>query len=353
MLKASSQGMGRCAVVMKITQRHIEMARKAGSCRIDYSAGQNVQDISQDKLKWVEDFLHRESVCAAKTIIRTFQKINIIGLPALSDLAFSGAGYGDGDGYGYGCKNCYAETYAHRFWKERKFTDVQCHEDRLDQPLRWKKPRKVFVNSMSDLFHPDVPAEFIGRVFAVMSDCPQHVFQILTKCPDSMLKVFRILGDTVFKEIVGFPSNVWLGVSVEDQKTADERMPILLKTSASVRFVSFEPALGYLNLKKIAVHGGYVNALRGARPAYKPIGWIIMGGESGPNARPMYPDWARKVRDDCQEAGVPFFFKQWGALEPMELAEDKRAAPWRSDTRGHESWSLHEFSKNIQKHSKR
>lgn len=195
-----------------------------------------------------------------------------------------------------GCKNCYAE----RDWKRlsampqtvyfgRKFTDVATHNDRLGQPLRWKRPRRIFVNSMSDLFHLDVPDDFIERVFAVMAHAKQHTFQVLTKRPDRMRHVARYIAD-----INGRPlPNVWLGVSVEDQETADERIPILLDTPAAVRWISAEPLLGPINL-------------------HERLDWVVAGGESGPNARPMHPDWLRSLRDQCNAAGVDFLFKQWG-----------------------------------------
>lgn len=236
-----------------------------------------------------------------------------------------------------GCRNCYAETIANRFWGDRKFTDIQCHEDRLSQPLRWKKPRRVFVNSMSDLFHEDVPNAFIDKVFAVMALSTQHTFQILTKRPERMWKYCIFMGDERFSdrwdaarnwlmsiqprreiktmgryEYIGimmayqkFPlPNAWLGVSIEDQKTADDRVPILLQTPAAVRFVSYEPALGSVDFTHDLC-------------ADESIDWIIMGGESGQHARPMNPDWARSVRDQCQEAGVPFFMKQMAKKTPI------------------------------------
>jgi protein gp37 len=234
-----------------------------------------------------------------------------------------------------GCKNCYAERIANRFWGDRKFTDVVCHEDRLEIPLSWKKPRRVFVNSMSDLFHKDVPFEFVDRVFAVMGRSQHHTFMILTKRPDRMLEYFKSeklyervlnqaykldskllvqdeglgIGISNLSESAWALPNVWLGVSVENQKAADERIPYLLKTPAAVRFVSCEPLLGPVdldtvvraNLKNVRLAGGSEG-----------IDWVIAGGESGPGARPMHPDWARSLRDQCQAAGVPFFFKQWG-----------------------------------------
>lgn len=218
-----------------------------------------------------------------------------------------------------GCKNCYGERIAKRFWGERKFTDVQCHADRLDQPLHWKKPRRVFVNSMSDLFHEDVPDDFIADVFGVIMDqkAQRHTFQILTKRPYRMMKWF--------KAWINVPlHNIWLGVSVENQ---DEvwRIETLLQTPAAVRFVSCEPLLDAIGLNladKTHLGGapwGDVSRFTDAyvRAPYNALDWIIVGGESGPGARPMNPDWARSIRDQCQAAGVPFFMKQMSKKAPI------------------------------------
>ena len=202
-----------------------------------------------------------------------------------------------------GCKNCYAETIAKRFWGERKFTDVRCHEDRLDQPLRWKKPSQIFVISMSDLFHPDVPEAFIDRVLDVISACPQHTFQVLTKLPELLQqKLYGFAAGARCRELGGgdYCPNLWLGVSVEDQKTADERIPLLLQVPAAVRWVSYEPALGLVDFEAVPSLTGQIN-------------WVVCGGESGPNARPFDVQWARVVRDQCKAAGVPFFMKQVGS----------------------------------------
>jgi protein gp37 len=205
-----------------------------------------------------------------------------------------------------GCKNCYAEVLAKRFWGERKFTDVQCHPERLEQPLHWRKPSRVFVNSMSDLFHPDVPDEFIYSVWNIISQSPQHTYQILTKRPERM---FRRLSN------LGFRENVWIGVSVEDQATADDRIPLLLQTPAAVRFVSCEPLLGPVDLSEW-LFPDETHPSHGILTGDPQLDWVIVGGESGPHARPMHPDWARSLRDQCQAAGVPFFFKQWGQWLP-------------------------------------
>lgn len=201
-----------------------------------------------------------------------------------------------------GCKNCYAErvfprAYATSARLGREFTDVRCHPVRLNQPVRWKRPRKIFVNSMSDLFHEAVPDEFIWDIFDVMFRTHQHTYQILTKRADRMLKFCS--SERAFAKPL---PNVWLGVSVEDQETADERIPLLLQTPAAVRFVSYEPALGPVDFRLTP----------NPSPLTPSLDWVICGGESGPHARPMHPDWARSVRDQCQAAGVPFFFKQWG-----------------------------------------
>ncbi|MDH5477805.1 MAG: phage Gp37/Gp68 family protein [Nitrospinota bacterium] len=205
-----------------------------------------------------------------------------------------------------GCKNCYAERMSRRLGKIKgsgyppadPFA-VTIHPDRLEEPLKWRKPSRVFVCSMGDLFHEKVPRDFIHRVIYIPRVFPQHTFMFLTKRPQRMREVLlspiRYMLPLHYKE--GFPLlNVWLGVSIEDQTTADDRIPWLLHTPAAKRFVSFEPALEPVDMT----------------PYLSELDWVIMGGESGPGARPMHPDWARKVRDDCKETGAPFFFKQWG-----------------------------------------
>lgn len=227
-----------------------------------------------------------------------------------------------------GCKNCYAE----RLWPKvsgaeakrtgnppRAFTDVRTHPERLDAPRRWAKPKRIFVNSMSDLFHEDVPYLFIDQVFQVMLLCLRHQFQILTKRPERALAYFHERPH--YRPL----THIWLGVSVEDQATADERIPLLLQTPSAVRFVSYEPALGPVKLKWKWVSGGrpisggpQVNLNKPweePKPTAK-LDWLIAGGESGPHARPAHPDWFRAVRNQCAAAGVPFFFKQWGEYGP-------------------------------------
>lgn len=235
-----------------------------------------------------------------------------------------------------GCRNCYMARTVPRQgldpWK------VVLHHDRLDQPLKWKKPRRIFVNSLSDLFHDDVPFEFIHEVYATMRQSPQHTYQILTKRPKRMMEcVSRIKSFELMGWAKGFYSHVWLGVSIENQETADERIPLLLQTPAAKRFVSAEPLLGPIDLTRIPVECGGVCALRGARPAWHPLDWVIAGGESGPGARPMHPDWARSIREQCQAAGVPFFFKQWGEWKPIsEMSQQENAALYVSNRKARE-----------------
>ncbi len=200
-----------------------------------------------------------------------------------------------------GCKHCYAERFAKR--QGYDFSQVELHPERLEIPLNWRKPKRVFVDSMSDLFHPNVPDYFIGKVFEIMNLAYNHTFQILTKRPERMV-VFA----TTFRDFVGILPNVWLGVSVENQKAADERIPLLLQTPAAVRFVSCEPLLGQIDIQ--------IDLLAQNIVTNTGISWVIVGGESGPGARPMHPDWARSLRDQCQAAGVAFFFKQWGEWWP-------------------------------------
>ncbi len=208
---------------------------------------------------------------------------------------------------------------------------VKCHPDVLEKPQHWKKPRMIFVNSMSDLFHPSVPDWFVGNVFETIHWCPQHIFQILTKRPERVPHVLGPDGCGVYAAEGPVPCplpNVWLGTSVENQATADERIPHLLRCPAAVRFLSCEPLLGALD--------GLDKYLRCPICCYTPrdvseqmdhrlcsgpgpgIHWVIVGGESGPGARPMHPDWARSIRDQCIAAGVPFFFKQWGEWLPID-----------------------------------
>ena len=224
-----------------------------------------------------------------------------------------------------GCKNCYAERDWARLSRNpklknyfgRPFTEVRCHPERLEQPLRWKKPRKIFVNSMSDLFHEDVPFEFIHSVFTMMDRSRLHTFQVLTKRPERMnayissMKYEHLCGGRLG---VALPlRNVWLGVSIENQETADERIPILLDTPAAVRFLSLEPLLEPVNLEWEWFNKTIAD--------YDPvIDWVIVGGESGPNARPCNIEWIRSIIAQCRAAGVPVFVKQLGAV-PCQFNE--------------------------------
>ena len=314
-----------------------------------------------------------------------------------------------------GCKNCYASGVARRFGGSGQHYEglvrinadgeptnkwngnVRLAEKHLRDPLKWKpvvehaadclragdkgneycgcsRPRRIFVNSMSDLFHESVPDEWIDKILAVIALCPQHIFQVLTKRPERMLKYFTgkhlnpqkwpaekydvqtcvrlslgglLKGKTlsngrpdvmrffksgqadrygeadsrIFKE---WPlKNVWLGVSLENQAMAEDRIPLLLQTPAALRFISAEPLLGRVDFWKVSVParwspecGGYAgwdwNDFNGETPGG--IDWVICGGESGPGARPMHPDWARGLRDQCKAAGVPFFMKQMGSV---------------------------------------
>jgi protein gp37 len=191
-----------------------------------------------------------------------------------------------------GCKHCYAERMANRLHamgsdRYRNGFRLTLHPDLIELPKTWKKPRVVFVNSMSDLFHDDVPADFIRGIFETMEACPQHTFQVLTKRSERLRK----LGPSL-----PWPSNVWMGVSVENAH-AMKRIPDLLSVSAQVRFLSCEPLIG--PLEDLSLDG---------------IHWVIVGGESGPGARQMNPEWAKSIHRQCRQAAVPFFFKQWGGV---------------------------------------
>lgn len=237
-----------------------------------------------------------------------------------------------------GCQNCYARRMAYRLrgrcgYPEEDPFKVTLHPELLNEPLHWKKPRRVFVCSMGDLFHEDVPEDFILEVFLTMVDCPKHIFMVLTKRPKRMkdfIEKFRskrlgISGKTI-EEMKAWPNKrIWLGVTAENQRTADERIPILLQTPAVIRFVSCEPLLGPIDLSRYKPFDGECycqDRPDGCKPRLArgcpetAIDWVIVGGETGPNARPMHPDWVRSLRDQCQKAGVPFFFKSWGEWIP-------------------------------------
>lgn len=197
-----------------------------------------------------------------------------------------------------GCDNCYAERFSERFRGVAGHSfqtgfDLTLRPERLQQPMEWKKPRMIFVNSMSDLFHKNVPNEYVVRVFEVMERAHHHTFQVLTK-RTSLLRNFvntRYVGRAA-------PAHIWLGVSIESPKLL-VRLKHLQQTNASVRFVSFEPLLERMGA--MSLDG---------------IDWAIVGGESGHRARPMDPKWVREIRDQCKAQGVAFFFKQWGGRTP-------------------------------------
>ena len=195
-----------------------------------------------------------------------------------------------------GCDNCYAERFAERFRGtpghpyEPGF-DLTLRPERLSQPLSWKRPRMIFVNSMSDLFHKDIPTDFIDNVFETMETADWHVFQVLTKRSPLMRDYLRRRYGSRLA-----PRHIWCGVSVEDNKAA-ARIRHLQDAPLSTRFLSIEPLLG--SVRDIDIEG---------------ISWVIVGGESGPNARPMKREWAIEVRDLCERKGIPFFFKQWGGV---------------------------------------
>jgi protein gp37 len=222
---------------------------------------------------------------------------------------------------------------------------VTVHQDKLEEPYKWIKPSKVFICSMGDLFHNDVGICTLQAITRVVRDSGKHTFMILTKRPKNMLNYFS--------EWDLAPDNLLLGISVEDQKTADERIPILLQIPAAKHFISVEPMLGPIE---------YMT------PVWMTLDWIICGGETGPGARPMHPDWVRSLRDQCQEAGAPFFFKSWGEWahernlgiviledpeEPKRLIQygiDQISHPVPMHTEGYQwpdgSWSVRVGKKN-------
>lgn len=271
-----------------------------------------------------------------------------------------------------GCKNCYAIRMAWRLQHIHHSADkyagtvektanshlnwtgrINMIESELVKPFKWKKPSMIFVNSQSDLFHESIPFEFVRKVFGVMSVCDWHTFQILTKRPKRMVDFFEWMQETdpdwqndpahetydlcdaygietgcgsAFETEAWPLKNVWLGVSVENQQTADERIPFLLKVPAAVRFLSCEPLLGPVRLDMLSRQEYdmtfYDNCLTGFKAHgaggwhAEKIDWVIVGGESGKDARPMHPDWVRSLQDQCQKASTAFFFKQWGEWLP-------------------------------------
>lgn len=207
-----------------------------------------------------------------------------------------------------GCKFCYAEVMSKRLKamgieKYQNGFDIKIHEEELKKPYSWKKPRVVFVNSMSDLFHPDVPVDFIQKVFKVMKENPQHVFQLLTKRPE-ILKYYDSEG------WLDWSHNIWMGISVEDERVMN-RIDLLRDTNARVKFLSCEPLIGPLpnmNLEK--------------------IDWVIVGGESGRKPRPMDTDWVTDIKDQCKKSGVAFFFKQWGGTNKKKTGRELEGRTW-------------------------
>ena len=213
-----------------------------------------------------------------------------------------------------GCAHCYAKTFAER-WRgikghpyEQGF-DLRLWPQRLDQPSRWRRPRMIFVNSMSDLFHERVPDEFIREVFAVMADASWHTFQVLTKRPERVLELAGSLP---------WPSNVWMGVSIENRRFV-HRADCLREVEAAVRFISAEPLLG--PLEGLDLDG---------------ISWLIAGGESGPRHRRVDEDWIVDLRDRCREDGVAFFFKQWGGARPKSGGRELQGRTWDQIPKAHE-----------------
>lgn len=207
-----------------------------------------------------------------------------------------------------GCKFCYAEVMSRRLKamgleKYKENFKVRTHEDELSMPYTWRSPKIVFVNSMSDLFHKDVPVEFIQKVFRAMNENPQHIFQVLTKRADLLVEYDK-------KKLLKWTDNIWMGVSVEDSRVV-ERIDMLRKTKAKTKFLSLEPLIGplpNLNLKK--------------------IDWVIVGGESGRKPRPMKVDWVLDIQEQCEEAGVAFFFKQWGGTNKKKSGRKLEGRTW-------------------------
>jgi protein gp37 len=270
-----------------------------------------------------------------------------------------------------GCENCYAETFTHRFSGQKGHRmegltvlrksgpswtgKITLAPDRLDQPLRWQRPRMIFVNSLSDVFHKDVPFEFVAAMFGVMGLAQDHTFQILTKRHERMVEFYEWMVTASAKRnmtpfqfclrvmekkapditipgelyqghvALNWPlDNVWMGVSVEDQERCEERIPYLQQVPAAVRFLSMEPMVGEVNdLDLAGIH------------------WVILGGESGPGSRPMNPEWVRYVRDRCDEEGVPFFMKQWGQHDADGIkAKSKKDNGCALDGIDHKEWPV-------------
>lgn len=225
-----------------------------------------------------------------------------------------------------GCDNCYAEALANRLLHDTYTTKlpvvntaknrsdpfaVRVWPDRLTAPEQWSEPRHVFVNSMSDLFHNEIPDDFARRCFEVMLQVDRHVYQILTKRPARAARFVNEQHRDLFPE--GLPGHIWIGASVENQ-IVDYRIRHLIDVDAEIRFLSCEPLIGRLRLSVTEFEGE--------------IDWVIVGGESGPNRRPMDASWVRTIRDECEKAGVPFFFKQWGGRTPKSNGRELDGRTW-------------------------
>lgn len=244
-----------------------------------------------------------------------------------------------------GCDNCYAEkmwprlTKMNKAYAGRKFSNVQFHPERLEVPFRWKKPRKIFVCSMGDLFHERNSFEQIASVYGVMASCPQHTFQVLTKRPDRALEFYDWIRlyvgctkdafrkflltssqsghlmsyDNYYQMGCNWPlPNLWIGVTAENQDQLDKRLSILFQIPASKYFVSMEPLLSEISFRWAKWITIGQSKTTGHLDGLKKLDWVIAGGETGHKARPIHPDWVRSIRDQCKETGTPFFFKGWG-----------------------------------------
>jgi len=246
-----------------------------------------------------------------------------------------------------GCEHCYIERTPPFRMAHRRFdgphigatTGVMLHPERLRRPLEWRKPRRIFVCSMADLFHDNVPDDYISRVFAMMAIAPQHTYQVLTKRPHRMRALLSSDSFRAYGFWAGVPDhawplpNVWLGISTETQKWADIRIPILLDTPAAVRWISAEPLLGPVELRYsyCPSHDFPGGMCTFSCPDRRRLNWVVVGGETGPGSRPMDPAWPRAIRDQCAAASVPFFFKQWGDHVTFDQMNDA----------AHHAWDLH------------
>ncbi|MGG4499046.1 DUF5131 family protein [Brevibacillus reuszeri] len=234
-----------------------------------------------------------------------------------------------------GCRNCYAITLHNRRYdayhngKELPqqyalpFNEIQLFQSRVDMPLPWRKPRKIFVNSMGDLFHEQVPGWFIKEVFDVMMKAHWHTFQVLTKRAERMREIVNAYLNQ--NNLEKLPSHVWLGVSIENEQTNNERVHQLVKTKAAVRFLSCEPLIGPIDLTP---HFNWIEPDTGRSYLH----WVIVGGESGMNARPLRQTWVEGLKNQCEQYGVAFFFKQWGEFFPHDDNDEDDPEFWVTDT---------------------